>query len=102
MHGENDPPQDERDVVEDLDGISETSGDDAQRAAESDDRAARADGADPLEGLVARVRADGPAVAFATAVIRAAARQRADDPAAYVALRGEFKRGKGFPLTRWE
>lgn len=94
----NDPPQ----KTTDLEGIEETVGTEAIRAAESAERAAQAGGEDPIEGLAARVAAEGDVAAFAPAAVAAAAELRADDPEAYASLRGQLKRTKGFALTRWE
>ncbi len=67
-------------------GLEELVGDDALREAESVERAARAGGADPLAGLAARVRAEGPAPAFEPAALAALAALRREQPARFVAL----------------
>ena len=82
--------------------ITEAAGDAALRDAASMERAARAGGEDPLANLAERVRVEGDAVAFTPAALGAAEHLRADDPAAYAALRAALKRCKGFPLSRWE
>jgi hypothetical protein len=72
-------------INDDLDGIEETAGDDALRAAESTERAALAGGADPLDGLLDRIRAEGPAAAFGPAALASLARMRREQTGAWVA-----------------
>lgn len=68
-----------------LDGFNEHSGDDALRAAESAERAARAGGADPLAGLLDRVRVEGTAPALNPSVVAALAVMRREQPERFVA-----------------
>lgn len=75
-----DPPHND-----DLDGFEETSGDDAQRAAESAERAALAGGNDPLAGLLDRIRAEGSAPVFETPVLAALAAMRREQLPRFVA-----------------
>lgn len=91
---------------DDFNSETEHSGDDALRATESAERAALAGGADPLANLPARIVAEGNAVAFAPAVIAAAAHERAERRDRFVALCDDIvattkQASAKFPKTEW-